>query len=85
MGKKEEENSNAETLSSQRKSREEEEKNRRVVAQGRKNPPFAHAAKDGAPSSSFVEWRYEENPRAQPGMAVPQVKMKSCWGTGGQI
>ena len=59
--------SNAETLSSHRKRREEAER----LALARKSPPIAKGAKGGAPSSSFVEWHYERNPRGQPGMAVP--------------
>ena len=30
----------------------------------RKSPPFAKGAKDGAPSSSIVVWRWIGNPRA---------------------
>jgi hypothetical protein len=33
------------------------EKRRATEVTGRKSPPFAKGAKDGAPSSSFVVWR----------------------------
>ena len=42
-----------------RKSRGDQEKSREPVALGRKNPPFAKSAKDGAPSRSFkgdISW-----------------------------
>ena len=44
---------------SKRKSRGDQEKSREPVALGRKNPPFAKSAKDGAPSRSFegdISW-----------------------------
>jgi hypothetical protein len=67
-----------ETRRAQRKRREEEDwKRRGTEASGRKSPPFAQNAKDGAPSSSRVKRRWKRNPRTQSGVTVPPKEPKT--------
>ena len=48
---------NTETTEEEHRGQGEKSEKRKIVSLGRKNPPFAKGAKDGAPSSLFVWWR----------------------------